>query len=147
MGGVGVLSPLSSLYPIYSRLFSYSLECWWLGWWLAAAGGGLRRWRSCGVRWPAMANNNNPRGFDLHSLVNNRDFNFINTILKNDDNDNSTSGNISHSPYSDSTTTLTSLSSTFATTMIFTFHLSAQPSSQDSPYLTSPNSGTFSHKS
>jgi len=50
-----------------------------------------------------MANNNNPRGFDLHSLVNNHDFNFINTILKNDDIDNSTSGNISHSPYSDST--------------------------------------------
>jgi len=46
----------------------------------------------------------NTRDFDLHSLVNNCDFNFTNTILKNDDIDNSTtSGNISHSPYSDST--------------------------------------------
>ena len=44
-------------------------------------------------------------------------------------------------------TTLTSLSSTFETTMTFTSHLSAQPSSPDSPYLISPNSGTFSHKS
>ena len=51
-----------------------------------------------------MANINNPRGFDLHSLVNNRDFNLINSILTNDDTDNSTtSGNISHSPYSEST--------------------------------------------
>ena len=42
--------------------------------------------------------------------------------------------------------TLTSISSTSVTMTTFTFHLSVQPSLQDSLYLTSPNSGTSFHR-
>jgi len=40
MGGVGVLTPLSSLYPIYSRLFFLLLRMLVTG---VVAGGGWRR--------------------------------------------------------------------------------------------------------
>ena len=70
---------------------------------MGGCGGGLLRGGQCGGRRLAMVNNNIT--FDLHSLVNNPAFNFLNSLDKDDidEDQNIFSSDFNDSPYTSST--------------------------------------------